>query len=109
MDINVSQPFSHELEFFDNVHNLIMLRSVSAWQGSKKGKYLLSVFKVAAGEFSNNKGMARSLAFIKNCHKLAMPASKVLDPDGRVNQDHCYLLSDRLRAGSFRPFSVPPN
>lgn len=61
MDIDISQPFSHQLVIINELNNLVILCTGCYRQILQERQDFSSVFEISAGEFTNNEGVTNNL------------------------------------------------
>ena len=64
MCVYVAQTFPHKSILLNKVHHFIMFGKVRRRECGKVGQYLLSVFEVAASEFSDDEWMANDPSLV---------------------------------------------
>jgi len=61
MNIDIAQPFSHQLVVFNELNHLVILGAGCHRQVLQEGQYFTPVFEISAGEFTNNEGVTTNL------------------------------------------------
>ena len=109
MDIDIAQSPSHQQVLFDELQDFIMFGILRGGESLEQLQNLFSVVKIAAGQFTDDKGMADDLSILKQSLEPGYRVVKMAHPNRRIHQDHDYAFGDlRLGIGR-RAFSVPPN
>ena len=64
MDVNIPQPFAHELAAFYELQHFIVICNGCHRKVSEQGEYFRPVLEVAASKFANDKRMTGDVALI---------------------------------------------
>ena len=75
MDIDISQPFSHQLVIVNKLNHLVILCAGCHRQVLQESQYFPSIFKVPAGKFTNNEGVTKNLPVQQEGFKSDCPGS----------------------------------
>lgn len=84
-----------------------MFRYPGLWKLGEEIEDFLPVPEVATRQFPDDKRMAEYFPVIEERLQVGVARAEVLDPNGRINENHAALTERRRRTGR-RPFSVPP-
>jgi len=86
--------------------NLVIVRDESWWQSAKRFKDEISLPKAAQRQLPNNERMGKNLPLAEWSAKGGIIVTKIIDPDGSIDQDHAG--SGRRRGAASLWGSVPP-
>lgn len=92
MNVDPSDAAAREAMQFDEVENIRVLRRVGPRQLREKPEDLRPLPEVAERQLARDEGMTEDLALEKKRGEPFAPAPKVVDPDGRVDQDQRLVL-----------------
>src|SRR5438132_10287028 len=108
MRIDPAYPPAMQPLALNNAHHFLVLRPLRLGQGLEQGKDLLPVAQNPACQLTDDERMDQHLRVLQEGLELAVSSAQVIDPDGRVNEDHA-TRPDRRRRIPLKPSSVPPN
>src|SRR5260221_11783319 len=105
MDVDVSEPLAHQLVTFDEVEGLLISGHGTGRQHREQVEDFAPLCQLTASELTDHKRMDQDLAAVECLHEGWIRLVEVVDPDGRVDEDH---EGRRLR-GAFASRSLPPS
>jgi hypothetical protein len=109
MDINVAKPPAHQPTLLNELQDFIMLGHFPRGKRFQQLQYLSSIFKIAAGQFADDKRMAEDFPIPEQSLKPREVIAKMRHPDRSVHENHSYIFLDLLLGIERRAFSVPPS
>ena len=88
MDIDIAQTNPYQPANLDEMQNLLMADDRRLREGLQEPQNFNSVSQVSAGQFADDMGVAEHAPFVEESGEPFAPMPKVLDPNGRIDQDH---------------------
>ena len=107
MDVDQSQPPLHEAVSINEEQNLVVFGFRQRTQSLKATENVSAIPYAAAGQFADHERVTRHVAGKEKFPQLPVSATEMVNPYGRVSQNHVQALR-RRRTGRNR-FSVPPS
>src|SRR4051794_32673766 len=98
MDVDPSQPGSLESMLSDETENLFVRRGHGLRQVREQAEDLRAVLQRTERQLADHEWMTDDLRRFQQSRKTGVPSPKVIDPDGRVDQDHWVDRARRRRA-----------
>jgi hypothetical protein len=108
--IDPPQTAAHQGVGLNEQQDFLVVSNWRAWEAPEKFENLGPAPQRTTGEFSNDKRMTEHLLLEEQGSELPIGDSQVIDPDGRVNEDHArFRRTRRRRRGTGRTaLSDPP-
>ena len=88
MHIDIAQPLSHQPMPLDELKDLLMICFDGLRQGLEKGENFIPFTQIAAGQLSDDIGMAEDSSLNQKAPQACIPIAKVSHPDRSVDQHH---------------------
>ena len=106
MDVNVPDTTPKQFKLINEMQDFWLGGDVGTRQIREGSQHHLALAQVAQSEFANHKRMGENHAGVEQFgERLVMP-TQMIDPDGRIHQDHA--RAGRRRGGASKAGSLPP-
>src|SRR5260370_24871415 len=106
MDVDISDAAPEQGVAIDEMQDLRICGDARARQVRHGVQHGLALTQIAQSEFADDEGVGQNHSGVEPAGKRLVARAKMVDPDGRIDQDHAE--ADRRRGGASRPGSLPP-
>lgn len=108
MGINPADSFSKESVRLDEMKHLVMLGVEGDGKLPEQKQNLFPILQISTSNLSDHKLVAKDLSILKVLGQHGVVFSKVIYPNGGIDQNHDRPGRDRRRGTARRVLSVPP-